>query len=65
MNDPQQADATVQVATMTTPGQPLSFKISGSEFSPPTPLRKAAAIGGEWGEPENPAKDPVEVWSPD
>jgi hypothetical protein len=30
MNDPQQADATIQVATLTTAGQPLSFKISGS-----------------------------------
>jgi hypothetical protein len=30
MNDPQQADATVQVATLTQPGQPLSFKVSGT-----------------------------------
>lgn len=30
MNDPQQADATIQVATMTTAGQPLSFKLSGT-----------------------------------
>jgi hypothetical protein len=30
MNDPQQADATIQVATLTTPGQPLSFKLSGT-----------------------------------
>jgi hypothetical protein len=30
MNDPQQADATIQVATMTTAGQPLSFKVSGT-----------------------------------
>jgi hypothetical protein len=29
MNDPQQPDATVQVASLTQPGQPLSFKISG------------------------------------
>jgi len=29
MNDPQQPDATVQVATMTQVGQPLSFKLSG------------------------------------
>ena len=30
MNDPQQSDATIQVATMTTAGQPLSFKVSGT-----------------------------------
>jgi hypothetical protein len=30
MNDPQQSDATIQVATMTTAGQPLSFKLSGT-----------------------------------
>lgn len=30
MNDPQQADATIQVATLTAPGQPLSFKVSGT-----------------------------------
>jgi hypothetical protein len=30
MNDPQQADATIQVATQTQPGQPLSFKVSGT-----------------------------------
>jgi hypothetical protein len=30
MNDPQQADATIQVATLTSPGQPLSFKVSGT-----------------------------------
>ncbi len=30
MNDPQQTDATVQVATLTQPGQPLSFKLSGT-----------------------------------
>lgn len=30
MNDPQQADATIQVATLTQPGQPLSFKVSGT-----------------------------------
>jgi len=30
MNDPQQADATVQVATLTQPGQPLGFKLSGT-----------------------------------
>ena len=29
MNDPQQPDANVQVATMTQVGQPLSFKLSG------------------------------------
>jgi hypothetical protein len=29
MNDPQEADATVQVASSTKPGQPLAFKISG------------------------------------
>jgi len=30
MQDPQQKDATVQVATQTQPGQPLSFKVSGT-----------------------------------
>jgi hypothetical protein len=30
MNDPQQTDATVQVATLTQPGQPLGFKLSGT-----------------------------------
>jgi hypothetical protein len=30
MNDPQQTDATVQVATLTQPGQALSFKLSGT-----------------------------------
>jgi len=30
MNDPQQADATIQVATLTQPQQPLSFKLSGT-----------------------------------
>jgi hypothetical protein len=39
MNDPQQPDATVQVATMTQVGQPLSFKLSGEGML-------AAAAGG-------------------
>lgn len=30
MNDPQQSDATIQVATLTQPGQPLGFKVSGT-----------------------------------
>jgi hypothetical protein len=30
IQDPQQSDATVQVATQTQPGQPLSFKLSGT-----------------------------------
>jgi len=30
MNDPQQADANIQVATLTTAGQPLSFELSGT-----------------------------------
>jgi hypothetical protein len=30
MNDPQQSDATIQVASLTSPGQPLSFKLSGT-----------------------------------
>jgi hypothetical protein len=30
MSDPQQADATVQVATLTQPGQALGFKLSGT-----------------------------------
>jgi len=29
MNDPKQADTTIQVATLTQPGQSLSFKVSG------------------------------------
>ena len=40
MNDPQQPDATVEVATMTQAGQPLSFKLSGEG------LLAASAGGG-------------------
>jgi hypothetical protein len=53
MNDPQQADATVQVATMTQPGQPLSFKISGSGMlasnTAPEGSQNGGAMGGAGG----------------
>lgn len=51
MNDPQQSDATVQVATMTKPGDPLSFKISGSGTlaanSAPEGSTNGGAMGGQ------------------
>lgn len=53
MNDPQQADATVQVATMTKPGDLLSFKISGSgtlaQNSAPEGSTNGGAMGGSSG----------------
>jgi hypothetical protein len=49
MNDPQQADATVQVATMTTPGQPLSFKISGSGVLASNTAPEGSSNGGAMG----------------
>jgi hypothetical protein len=49
MNDPQQADANVQVATMTTPGQPLSFKISGSGVLAASTAPEGSSNGGAMG----------------
>ena len=51
MNDPQQADAIVQVATMTQPGQPLSFKISGSGVLASNTAPEGSANGGAMGGP--------------
>jgi hypothetical protein len=54
MNDPRQGDAVVQVASNTTAGQPLAFKISGTgtlsepgddSQGPPTPAGGAQASG--------------------
>jgi hypothetical protein len=48
--DPQQADATVRFAGMTQPGQPLSFKISGSGMlgnnTAPEGSQNGGAMGG-------------------
>ncbi len=53
MNDPQQADATVQVASLTKPGDPLSFKISGTGVlasnSAPEGSTNGGAMGGQSG----------------
>jgi hypothetical protein len=47
MNDPQQPDATIQVATLTQPGQPLSFKISGTGvLAPEAGGASSAGSGG-------------------
>ena len=51
MNDPQQADATVQVATMTQPSQPLSFKISGSGMLANSTAPQGSQNGGAMGGP--------------
>jgi hypothetical protein len=51
MNDPQQADAIVQVATMTQPGQPLSFKISGSGVLASNTAPEGSTNGGAMGGP--------------
>jgi hypothetical protein len=51
MNDPQQADATVQVATMTKPGDPLSFKISGSGVLASNTAPEGSTNGGAMGGP--------------
>jgi hypothetical protein len=49
MNDPQQADATVQVATETKPGQPLSFTISGSGVLAANTAPEGSSNGGAMG----------------
>jgi hypothetical protein len=50
MQDPRQADAVVQVASNTTPGQPLSFKISGtgtmSDEAEESKEQRASPVGG-------------------
>lgn len=51
MNDPQQADAVVQVATMTQPGQPLSFKISGTGVLASNTAPEGSTNGGAMGGP--------------
>jgi hypothetical protein len=49
MNDPQQTDATVQVATETKPGQPLSFKISGTGVLASNTAPEGSTNGGAMG----------------
>ncbi len=49
MNDPQQADANVQVATETKPGQPLSFKISGTGVLASNTAPEGSSNGGAMG----------------
>jgi hypothetical protein len=49
MNDPQQADATVQVATETKPGQPLSFKIAGTGLLAANTAPEGSTNGGAMG----------------
>jgi hypothetical protein len=51
MNDPQQPDAIVQVATMTQPGQPLSLKISGSGVLASNTAPEGSQNGGAMGGP--------------
>jgi len=51
MNDPQQADANVQVATETKPGQPLSFKISGTGVLAASSAPEGSTNGGAMGGP--------------
>ena len=50
MQDPRQADAVVQVASNTAPGQPLSFKISGtgtmSDEAEESKEQRASPVGG-------------------
>ena len=58
MNDPQQTDAIVQVATETKPGQPLSFKIAGegvlAASTAPEGSTNGGAMGGQsGGDPRN------------
>jgi hypothetical protein len=53
MNDPQQPDANVQVATMTQPGQPLSFKVSGSGVLAASSAPEGSTNGGAMGGPSN------------
>jgi hypothetical protein len=49
MNDPQQADANVQVATETKTGQPLSFKISGTGMLASNTAPEGSTNGGAMG----------------
>ena len=49
MNDPQQADATVQVATETKPGEGLSFTISGSGVLAANTAPEGSTNGGAMG----------------
>jgi hypothetical protein len=51
MNDPQQTDATVQVATETKPGQPLSFKIAGTGVLASNTAPEGSTNGGAMGGP--------------
>src|SRR5580700_9486194 len=50
MQDPRQADAVVQVASNTTAGQPLAFKISGtgtmSDEAEESKEQKGSPVGG-------------------
>ncbi|MGA8490066.1 MAG: carboxypeptidase regulatory-like domain-containing protein [Terriglobales bacterium] len=63
MNDPRQGDALVQVASDTTAGQPLTFKISGAgtlaepgddSQGPPTPVGGAQTSGAVAGRDSRP-----------
>ena len=49
MNDPQQTDATVQVASLTKPGDPLSFKISGTGVLASNNAPEGSTNGGAMG----------------
>ncbi len=49
MNDPQQADANVQVASLTKPGDPLSFKISGTGVLAASTAPEGSSNGGAMG----------------
>ena len=49
MNDPQQTDATVQVASLTKPGDPLSFKISGTGVMSASTAPEGSTNGGAMG----------------
>jgi hypothetical protein len=51
MNDPQQADANVQVATETKPGQALGFKISGTGMLASSTAPEGSTNGGAMGGP--------------
>ena len=51
ITDPQQTDATVQVASMTKPGDPLSFKISGSGMLAASSAPEGSTNGGAMGGP--------------
>jgi hypothetical protein len=58
MNDPQQPDANVQVATMTQPGQPLSFKLSGSGVLAANNAPEGSTNGGAMGGGSSNAQEP-------